>query len=139
MDYSVDQIIFGPDDVDLERSPLRASMRDLNIETYTLGAFNPGLTRLLNGNLLMMVRVAEALRDPVHEDFAHTIRWTDSGYRLSLPLRGEYRPLRGFVSDLQKAIPAAAIDDIDLGRDSSGGARIEARMRVTLVLDRERK
>lgn len=82
MDYSVDQIIFGPDDVDLERSPLRASMRDLNIETYTLGAFNPGLTRLLNGNLLMMVRVAEALRDPVHEDFAHTIRWTDSGYRL---------------------------------------------------------
>ena len=30
-----------------------------------LGAFNPGLTRLPNGNLLLMVRVAEALREPI--------------------------------------------------------------------------
>ena len=32
-----------------------------------LGAFNPGLTRLPNGNLLMMVRVAEALNEPVRD------------------------------------------------------------------------
>ena len=30
-----------------------------------MGAFNPGLARLPNGNLLLMVRVAEALKEPV--------------------------------------------------------------------------
>ena len=44
-----------------------------------LGAFNPGLTRLPNGNLLLMVRVAEALRAPVREDAAHAIRATGDG------------------------------------------------------------
>ena len=54
---SDDRIIFGPADVDLTRSPLRASIGE---DTYVLGAFNPGLTRLPNNNLLMMVRIAEA-------------------------------------------------------------------------------
>jgi len=31
------------------------------VPTYVLGAFNPGFARLPNGNLLLMVRVAEAL------------------------------------------------------------------------------
>lgn len=74
-----DYLIFRPDDVDLGRSPLRAS---LDAETYVLGTFNPGLTRLPNGNLLMIVRVAEALRQPVAADQARTIRWTAEGYRL---------------------------------------------------------
>jgi predicted GH43/DUF377 family glycosyl hydrolase len=71
MDFLVDHLVFGPDDVDLERSPLRG----LGAETYILGAFNPGLTRLQNGNLLLMVRVAEALRTPVVGDDIHAIRW----------------------------------------------------------------
>ncbi len=66
-----DYLIFRPLDVDLERSPLR---RSLGAATYVLGAFNPGLTRLSNGNLLLMVRVAEALSDPVAEDHVHAIR-----------------------------------------------------------------
>ncbi|MES1201539.1 MAG: glycosidase [Pseudomonadota bacterium] len=74
-----DFLIFTPDDVDLSASPLRASIAE---ETYVLGAFNPGFTRLPNGNLLMMVRIAEALREPVRNDSAHAIRWTSEGYRI---------------------------------------------------------
>ncbi len=74
-----DRLIFRPDDVDLTRSPLRAS---LNEPTYVLGAFNPGLTILPNGNLLAMIRVAEALREPVSDAHIRTIRWTAQGYVL---------------------------------------------------------
>lgn len=74
-----DYLIFAPDDVDLARSPLRAS---LSAETYVLGAFNPGLARLPNGNLLLMVRVAEALKEPVVGDLVHAIRWADGAYVL---------------------------------------------------------
>ena len=74
-----DYLIFRPDDVDLTRSPLR---RSIDEPTYVLGAFNPALTRLPNGNLLLMVRVAEALRDPVEGECARAIRWTPQGYVL---------------------------------------------------------
>lgn len=74
-----DFLIFCPDDVDLTRSPLR---RGISEPTYVLGAFNPGFTRLPGGNLLMMVRVAEALREPVSGDHVRSIRWTPEGYVL---------------------------------------------------------
>ncbi|MBO9574664.1 MAG: glycosidase [Sphingobium sp.] len=77
--FAQDRLIFTPDDVDLTRSPLAGY---LDCETYVLGAFNPGLTRLANGNLLMMVRVAEALRHPVMGDRVHAIRWSDGMYVL---------------------------------------------------------
>jgi predicted GH43/DUF377 family glycosyl hydrolase len=78
--FETDLIVFGPHDVDLSRSPLRSS---LNADTYVLGAFNPGLTRLPNGNLLLMVRIAEALRDPIVEHQIRTIRWSaERGYGL---------------------------------------------------------
>lgn len=77
--FAVDHLIFGPDDVDLQRSPLAGHF---DAETYVLGAFNPGLTRLANGNLLMMVRIAEALRDPVVRGHVHCIRRAEDGYLL---------------------------------------------------------
>jgi len=67
-----DCLIFTPDEVDLSFSPLR---RNLSEKTYVLGAFNPALCRLPSGNLLMMVRVAEALSNPVIDDKVYTIRW----------------------------------------------------------------
>ncbi|MGH6747268.1 glycosidase [Novosphingobium sp.] len=70
--FPEDRLVFVPDDVDLSRSPLAGH---LDAETYVLGAFNPGLTRLPGGNLLMMVRVAEALRDPIRDGHVHAIRW----------------------------------------------------------------
>ena len=75
MIYPFDAIVFDPRDIDLARSPLAGQ---LNAETYVLGAFNPGLTRLPSGNLLMMVRVAEALRHPISAGHVHSIRW-DAG------------------------------------------------------------
>lgn len=78
-DFAVDRLIFGPDDVDLARSPLAGQ---LGVETYVLGAFNPGLTRLPSGNLAIFVRVAEALRSPVFDGHIHAIRWDDGSYVL---------------------------------------------------------
>jgi predicted GH43/DUF377 family glycosyl hydrolase len=51
-------------------------------ETYVLGAFNPGMTRLANGNLLLMVRVAEALKQPIKDGNVHAIRWQNGAYLL---------------------------------------------------------
>jgi beta-1,2-mannobiose phosphorylase / 1,2-beta-oligomannan phosphorylase len=76
---SDDHLIFTPDDVDLSRSPLR---RGISEPTYVLGAFNPGLARLPSGNLLLMVRVAEALAEPIDGDAVRAIRWTPNGYVL---------------------------------------------------------
>ena len=79
MSFAVDRLVFTPDDVDLSRSPLRGAF---DAETYVLGAFNPGMTRLANGNLLLMVRVAEALREPIRDAHIHAIRWHEGGYTL---------------------------------------------------------
>ena len=77
--YEIDRLVLMPDDIDLSRSPLAGH---LDAETYVLGAFNPGMTRLANGNLLMMVRIAEALRTPIYDGHVHAIRWTDDRYVL---------------------------------------------------------
>ena len=92
MTFERDRIVLAPPDIDLARSPLRSGKLG---ETYILGAFNPGFTRLPNGNLLMMVRIAEALREPIRGDFIHAIRWS---------------PDEGFVTDAHEL---AAVDASD--------------------------
>ena len=72
VNYPHDRLILLPDDIDLKRSPLAGQLDE---ETYVLGAFNPGLTRLENGNLLIMVRIAEALRKPILDGHVRSIRW----------------------------------------------------------------
>jgi len=79
MTFPHDALIFTPADVDLSKSPLAGQ---IDAETYVLGAFNPGMTRLPNGNLLLMVRIAEALRTPIKEQQIHAIRWHDGGFCL---------------------------------------------------------
>ena len=80
MAFSVDQLIFSPNDIDLSYSPIRQSIQ---VDTYVLGAFNPGLARLPNGNLLIMIRVAEALNQPIIGNTIHAIRWdAEAGYQL---------------------------------------------------------
>ncbi len=76
-DFRADLLVFTPADVDLERSPLAGRLR---METCVLGAFNPGFTRLPSGNLLMMVRVAEAIRDPIGDGHIHAIRWSEGEF-----------------------------------------------------------
>ncbi|MCF8260183.1 MAG: hypothetical protein K9J12_05360 [Melioribacteraceae bacterium] len=74
-----DLIIFSPKDVDLSHSPLSS----LGESTNVLGAFNPALTKLPNGNLLIMVRVAEKLLSPTENGNFRFIRWdSEKGYVL---------------------------------------------------------
>jgi predicted GH43/DUF377 family glycosyl hydrolase len=81
-----DRLVFTPDDVDLSRSPMAGKLK---AETFVLGAFNPGLTVLPSGNLLMMVRIAEALKPPIQDGEIQSIRWMDGDYRLDRwPLAG---------------------------------------------------
>jgi len=75
----LDHLVFTPRDVDLARSPLAGK---IDAETYVLGAFNPGMTRLPSGNLLLMVRVAAALRHPNQDGHVRAIRWQDGAYHL---------------------------------------------------------
>jgi beta-1,2-mannobiose phosphorylase / 1,2-beta-oligomannan phosphorylase len=77
MRFFEDRLILTPDAIDLSRSPLRGHFA---AQTYVLGAFNPGLTRLENGNLLLMVRIAEALKVPVSNGSVHAIRWAEERY-----------------------------------------------------------
>lgn len=77
-----DKIIFTPDQVDLRQSPLAGKV---GMETYVLGAFNPGLCRLPNGNLLMMVRVAEALVNPQKDDNVYSLRWDKTDGYVTTP------------------------------------------------------
>ena len=79
MKFETDILIFKPEDVDLDYSPLR---KNINVETFVLGAFNPGFSRLPNGNLLMMVRVAEAMKEAEFDGMIHSIRWSKEGYKL---------------------------------------------------------
>ena len=80
MSFPEDRLVLTPDDIDLARSPLAGK---LDAETYVLGAFNPAMARLPNGNLLLMVRVAEALRTPIFDNEVHAIRWdAERGYVL---------------------------------------------------------
>ena len=83
MKFGADRLVLTPADIDLARSPLAGQ---LGVETYVLGAFNPGMTRLANDNLLLMVRVAEALRQPIRDGKVHAIRWkaNDLGARYVL-------------------------------------------------------
>ena len=77
--FEIDRLVVTPQMIDLARSPLAGHF---DAPTFVLGAFNPGMTRLPNGNLLLMVRVAEALRNPIFDDHVHAIRWNDGGYVL---------------------------------------------------------
>ena len=80
MDSAVDHLVLTPDDIDLSRSPLAGAFY---AATFVLGAFNPGMTRLPNGNLLLMVRIAEALREPRFDGAIHAIRFdAEAGYVL---------------------------------------------------------
>ncbi len=75
MKFDFDKIVLKPGDVDLSKSLIR---KQTGVETYVLGAFNPGFSRLKNGNLIMMVRVAEALKKPIVNGKIHAIRFDEN-------------------------------------------------------------
>lgn len=76
--FTFDAIIIKPKNIDLEYSPIR---KDLKVDTFVLGAFNPGMSKLSNGNIILMLRIAEALTEPFEGNKMHGIRWdVEKGY-----------------------------------------------------------
>ncbi|HEX7260862.1 MAG TPA: hypothetical protein VF258_03525, partial [Luteolibacter sp.] len=126
MRFPQDHLVFSPADVDLAYSPMRPT---LDAETYILGAFNPGLTKLPNGNLLMMVRIAEALKNPRDENCIHTIRWDEENvfvrdpYDLSTVDATDPRKfrLRGHPSNVMALTSLSWLLPVEI---SSGGSEV---------------
>ena len=61
----------------------------------------------------------------------------DSGfgrYQISLPLHGGYTQVRAFVDEVLAQIPAAALDEVTITRNSVAAESIETRVRMTLYL-----
>lgn len=110
--FSFDEIIIKPKDINLSFSPLRKS---LNVSTFVLGAFNPGMSRLANGNIILVLRIAEALKTPILDDQIHSIRWDiEKGYVLDAYNLDEVdvRDPRSFTLKKQYPIQVDALTSI---------------------------
>ncbi|HEY8026814.1 MAG TPA: hypothetical protein VIF60_19900 [Burkholderiaceae bacterium] len=57
-------------------------------------------------------------------------------YVISLPVRGPYTAVRPFCEQVLLAIPFASLDQIDFKRDSVNNPNLEAKLRITLYLDK---
>ena len=55
-------------------------------------------------------------------------------YEISLPLKGTYKQVRGFVADVLAAVPAAVLEEVNLRRENIESARLEARVRFTVYV-----
>jgi Tfp pilus assembly protein PilO len=55
-------------------------------------------------------------------------------YEITLPVKGSYAQIRGFVAAVLAAVPAAVLEDVNLRRENVGSARLEARVRFTVYL-----
>jgi hypothetical protein len=55
-------------------------------------------------------------------------------YQITLPVAGSYAQIRGFVGQVLADVPAAALDEITLRRESVSSPTLEARIRLTLYL-----
>jgi len=55
-------------------------------------------------------------------------------YQITLPLRGGYAQVRSFLDQVLTQIPAAALEEVTIRRDSVGARATETRVRLTLYL-----
>ncbi len=55
-------------------------------------------------------------------------------YQITLPVAGTYTQIRGFVGQVLADVPAAALEEITLRRESAASPTLEARIRLTLYL-----
>lgn len=55
-------------------------------------------------------------------------------YEITLPVKGTWPQLRGFVADVMEKIPAAALEDLVLRREAVGAADVEAKLKLVLWL-----
>jgi hypothetical protein len=52
-----------------------------------------------------------------------------------LPVTGEYRQIRAFLTELSAEIPALALENVQFSRQNVSDAAVEARIRLALYLE----
>lgn len=62
--------------------------------------------------------------------------WKLTRYQVTLPVKGTYQQIRGFIAQVLTDVPASALEEIGFRRDTVGSDRIDARLRLTLYLGR---
>lgn len=62
--------------------------------------------------------------------------WKLTRYQVTLPVKGSYQQIRGFIAQVLTDVPASALEEIGFRRDTVGSDRIDARLRLTLYLGR---
>jgi hypothetical protein len=55
-------------------------------------------------------------------------------YEMTLPVKGSWPQLRGFVAEVMEQIPAAALEDLALRREAVGTEQVEAKLKFVLWL-----
>jgi len=60
--------------------------------------------------------------------------FTLARYQITYPVQGSYAQVRGFVNDVLDALPAAALEEMTLKRESVDAPMVEARVRFSLYL-----
>ena len=59
-------------------------------------------------------------------------------YQITLPVHGSYIDIRKFANQALNDLPALALNEISFQRENSDSGKVEARLRFTLFLHRER-
>lgn len=75
----------------------------------------------------------------LHGEYALTVdpKAELARYRITLPARGTYEQIRGFIAAALEAVPSLALDDVDFQRQKVGETQVEAKVRMTLFLSRK--
>jgi Tfp pilus assembly protein PilO len=137
-----------------ERSALKAQVEELRVR-YSLAqarpdAVKPGKARQLRTFYQFfphysslpqwLVRInATAQTMGLSLDLAEYSMQQERGarlarYQLTLPLKGNYAQIRGFVGAVLREVPASSLDDISFKRESIGSQLLDARVRLTLYV-----
>jgi hypothetical protein len=63
--------------------------------------------------------------------------WKLARYQVTLPLKGSYGQVRGFMAQVLNEVPAAALDEVAFRREGIGATALDVRVKLTLYLRRK--
>jgi Tfp pilus assembly protein PilO len=55
-------------------------------------------------------------------------------YVIQLPIRGDYRTLRGFMAEVLRTVPEVALEEVVLRRDDAKSPLVDARLRLVMFV-----
>lgn len=102
-------------------------------------AFFPGLDTLPDwvGQIHIAAKRNGLSLDQGDYQLQQTARERLLRYQIRLPVKGTYPQLRGFIGDVLQKVPAAALDDVIVKRESAGQPLLDARVTFTIFLGAE--